>query len=141
MDGALAVGMLGAAVAGVGKEDALDRLDHNLHSVRMEMRRMFGVKTIVLLLLIFPEESHEWLMSIMAIIGVWGMIIMYGCVFLRLVVLVLCPNFTEDVELLGSFLRHLGSFLCHLFDPLRRTLDRMNAAADPVLLGSWRTGA
>ena len=80
---------------------------------------MFG---FVLLLLIFPEESRKWSLSIMAIMRVWGHT-MFGAVFLRLVVFVLCPNFTEG--------KLLGSFLCHLFAPLRRALDRMNATADP----------
>ena len=105
---------------------------------------MFGFVLLLLmqthLLLIFPEESRKWSLSIMAIMGVWGHT-MFGAVFLRLVVFVLCPNFTEDVELLGSFLRHLGSFMCHLFVPLRHALDCMNATADPVLLGPWTTGA
>ena len=130
------------------QQTKIDALDNSVSSLKMEIRRMFGTTGImflivymhVLLLLIFPEESCKWLLSIMAIIGVWGHI-MYGCVLLRLVVFVLCPNFTEDVELLGSFLRHLGSVLCHLFVPIRRALDRMNATADPVPLGPWRTGA
>ena len=92
------IGKIGSDIGG---------LKNDIGAAKMEMRRMFGVTgilfMIVLLLLIFPEESREWLLSIMAIIGVWGHII-FGGVFLRLVVFVLCPNFTED-ELLGSFLR------------------------------------
>ena len=96
-----------------GLKNDIGGLKNDIGAAKMQRRRMFGVTgilfMIVLLLLIFPEESREWLLSIMAIIGVWGHI-MFGGVFLRLVVFVLCPNFTED-ELLGSFLRHLGSFL------------------------------
>jgi hypothetical protein len=121
-----------------GLKNDIGGLKNDIGAAKMQRRRMFGVTgilfMIVLLLLIFPEESREWLLSIMAIIGVWGHIVFWG-VFLRLVVFALCPNFTED-ELLGSFLRHLGSFLlgsflCHLFVPLRRARDRMDATADP----------
>ena len=105
------------------KFDALDNsvssLKMDVSSLKMENRRMFG---FVLLLLIFPEESRKWSLSIMAIMGVSGHT-MFGAVFLRLVVFVLCPNFTEG--------KLLGSFLSHLFAPLRRALDRMNATADP----------
>ena len=105
------------------KFDALDNsvssLKMDVSSLKMENRRMFG---FVLLLLIFPEESRKWSLSIMAIMGVSGHT-MFGAVFLRLVVFVLCPNFTEG--------KLLGSFQSHLFAPLRRALDRMNATADP----------
>ena len=101
------------------QQTKIDALANSVSSLKMENRRMF---VVVLLLLIFPEESRKWSLSIMAIMGVWGHT-MFGVVFLRLVVFVLCPNFTEG--------KLLGSFLCHLFAPLRRALDRMNATADP----------
>ena len=112
------------------KIDALDNsvssLKMDVSSLKMENRRMFGVVLLLLtvypLILIFPEESRKWSLSIMAIMGVWGHT-MFGAVLLRLVVFGLCPNFTEG--------KLLGSLLCHLFAPLRRALDRMNATADP----------
>ena len=108
------------------QQTKIDALDNSLSSLKMEIRRMFGFVLLLLmqthLLLIFPEESRKWSLSIMAIMGVWGHT-MCGAVFLRLVVFMLCPNFTEG--------KLLGSFLSHLFAPLRRALDRMNATADP----------
>ena len=114
--------------------DALDNsvssLKMDVSSLKMEIRRMFGFVLLLLmqthLLLIFPEESRKWSLSIMAIMGVWGHT-MCGAVFLRLVVFMLCPNFTEG--------KLLGSVLSHLFAPLRRALDRMNATADPPAPG------
>ena len=118
------------------QQTKIDALANSVSSLKMEIRRMFGFVLLLLmqthLLLIFPEESRKWSLSIMAIMGVWGHT-MFGAVFLRLVVFMLCPNFTEG--------KLLGSVLSHLFAPLRRALDRMNATADPVLLGPWRTGA
>ena len=116
------------------QQTKIGALDNSLSSLKMEIRRMFGVAGIVfligymhvLLLLIFPEESRKWLLSIKAIMGVWGHT-MFGAVLLRLVVFGLCPNFTEG--------KLLGSVLSHLFAPLRRALDRMNETADPPAPG------
>ena len=76
------------------QQTKIDALDNSVSSLKMEIRRMFGFVLLLLmqthLLLIFPEESRKWLLSIMAIMGVWGHT-MCGAVFLRLVVFVLCP--------------------------------------------------